>query len=89
LLVSHPKILDAAVIGVEGEGTEVPRAYIVADQKVVSSKEIEEFVQDNLASYKWLRGGVIFVDTIPKSPSGKILRKDLREMASKEGRARL
>jgi 4-coumarate--CoA ligase len=42
-------------------------------------------VKRSVASHKWLRGGVVFVDAIPKSASGKILRKDLREMARREG----
>ncbi|KAJ9649292.1 hypothetical protein H2199_000067 [Coniosporium tulheliwenetii] len=89
LLLSHPLILDAAVIGVEAEGTEVPRAYVVADRQKMPPEKIEAFVADNVADYKRLRGGVVYLDAIPKSPSGKILRKDLREMARREGRARL
>ncbi|KAI1425494.1 acetyl-CoA synthetase-like protein [Xylaria sp. FL1777] len=85
VLLSHPKILDAAVIGVPGEGTEVPRAYVVANQKEISGKEIVEwFSKQGLSGYKNLRGGVVFLDVIPKSPSGKILRKNLTEMAKKE-----
>ncbi|KAI3332367.1 acetyl-CoA synthetase-like protein [Xylariaceae sp. AK1471] len=88
VLLSHPKILDAAVIGVSGEGTEVPRAYVVANQKEISGKEIVEwFSKQGLSRYKYLRGGVVFLDAIPKSPSGKILRKNLREMAKKETQA--
>ncbi|KAI0018504.1 acetyl-CoA synthetase-like protein [Xylariomycetidae sp. FL0641] len=85
VLLSNPKILDAAVIGVPGEGTEVPRAYVVANPKQISGKEIAEwFSKQGLARYKQLRGGVVFLDAIPKSPSGKILRKELRDMAKKE-----
>ncbi|KAI0406811.1 acetyl-CoA synthetase-like protein [Xylaria palmicola] len=85
VLLSHPKILDAAVIGVQGEGTEVPRAYVVADRKAISAEEIVEwFGRQGLAQYKSLRGGVVFLDAIPKSPSGKILRKDLRDLAKRE-----
>ncbi|KAI1753916.1 acetyl-CoA synthetase-like protein [Xylaria castorea] len=85
VLLSHPKILDAAVIGVPGEGTELPRAYVVANQKEISGKEIAEwFSKQGLARYKSLRGGVVFLDAIPKSPSGKILRKILRDMAKRE-----
>ncbi|KAH8650124.1 hypothetical protein BX600DRAFT_483980 [Xylariales sp. PMI_506] len=84
VLVSHPKILDAAVIGVPGEGTELPRAYVVADPKQISAEEIKSFVASQVARYKQLRGGVIFLPAIPKSPSGKILRKDLRTLAKKE-----
>ncbi|KAJ7770220.1 hypothetical protein DFH07DRAFT_1004431 [Mycena maculata] len=84
LLISHPKILDAEVIGVydEQECTEVPRAYVVPDKAVISAKDIQAFVKSRLANYKQLRGGVEFVAAIPKSPSGKILRKDLRVMAT-------
>lgn len=95
LLLSHPSILDAAVIGVQddegkqGAGTEVPRAYVVADRTAISEEEIEAFVKEKLASHKWLRGGVVFVDTVPKSPSGKILRKELRERVKRERGARL
>ncbi|KAK1625529.1 AMP-binding enzyme [Colletotrichum phormii] len=89
LLVTHPKIQDAAVIGVDGEGTELPRAYVVADKKQISSEEIQKWVADQVASYKKLRGGVIFIDAIPKSPSGKILRKDLRALVKREAGAKL
>jgi 4-coumarate--CoA ligase len=83
-LLSHPDILDVAVIGVEWEGTEAPRAYVVADQSKVSEEQIKAFVKEHMATYKQLRGGVVFIDVIPKSPSGKILRKDLRAMAKAE-----
>lgn len=91
LLLSHPDILDAAVIGVETEdGTnEVPRAYVVADQKKISGEQIAEFVKKNVSGHKQLRGGVVFLDAIPKSPSGKILRKDLRVLAKREKGAKL
>jgi 4-coumarate--CoA ligase len=91
LLLSHPDILDAAVIGVETEDgyDEVPRAYVVADQKKISGQQIAEFVKGNVASHKQLRGGVVFLDAIPKSPSGKILRKDLRVLAKREKGAKL
>lgn len=93
LLISHPKINDAAVIGIQddSQATEVPRAYVVTKPDAqVTSSEIADFVKQNLASHKQLRGGVIFVDEIPKSPSGKILRREIRESAKKEGlKARL
>lgn len=88
LLLTHPKILDAAVIGVEIPGTEAPRAYVVTGGDI-SEQEIKDFVKKHASSHKQLRGGVVFMDAIPKSPSGKILRKDLRELAKKEPRAKL
>jgi 4-coumarate--CoA ligase len=91
LLLSHDDILDAAVIGVDADnGTnEVPRAYVVADANKISGQQIIEFVKNNVASHKQLRGGVVFLDAIPKSPAGKILRKDLRVLAKREQGAKL
>lgn len=94
LLLSHDQILDAAVIGVldpSGSGNELPRAYVVADAKKIGAEQIKEFVKQNLAQHKQLRGGCIFLDVIPKSPSGKILRRELRDLAKREatGNAKL
>lgn len=69
---------------VEDGYNEAPRAYVVADQKKISAEQIKKYVADNAASHKQLRGGVVFLDAIPKSPSGKILRKDLRELVKRE-----
>ena len=92
MLISHEKVVDAAVIGVWDERlqTEVPRAYVVAKRgDVPSAEEIKGFIKDNMATHKQLRGGVVFPDEIPKSASGKILRKTLRELAKEEIKARL
>lgn len=88
-LLAHDKILDAAVIGIpapDGSGNELPRAYVVADKTKISEDEIKDYVKGALASHKQLRGGVIYLDAIPKSPSGKILRRELRDIAKKEAR---
>jgi 4-coumarate--CoA ligase len=84
LLLSHPLIDDAAVIGVPGENTEVPRAYVVADREKISEEDIKNLVKGRLADYKQLRGGVFYLNSIPRNTVGKILRKDLRELAKKE-----
>ncbi|KAF2005209.1 4-coumarate-CoA ligase-like protein [Amniculicola lignicola CBS 123094] len=85
LLLSHPLILDAAVIGIDtDDGTnEVPRAYVVADRKKIRAEEIVAWVKGKVAGHKQLRGGVVFLDIVPKSPAGKILRKDLRALAKR------
>jgi 4-coumarate--CoA ligase len=89
LLLSNPKIKDAAVIGVQSEGTEVPRAYVVADKSTITEKDVLDWIKGQVADYKRLRGGVVFVEAIPTSPSGKILRKDLRALAARERQAKL
>ena len=90
LLVDHPLVDDAAVIGVydEGQHTELPRAYIVLKKGVEKSdataKQIADWLHQKVAYHKRLRGGIRFVDEIPKSASGKILRRIFKEEAKKE-----
>ncbi|CRK19394.1 hypothetical protein BN1708_012629 [Verticillium longisporum] len=87
LLLSNLLILDAAVIGVAvptEERNEVPRAYIVADANKISEGEVKAFFKRDLASYKQLRGGVSYVKAILKSPTGKILRRELRELFERQ-----
>lgn len=85
------------MIGVSGggekageEGTEMPRAYIVVKPgSQLGEKHVQSYMKERLAGYKQLVGGVRFVDSIPKNASGKILKKDLKEIAKKEMNARL
>ncbi|KAI9782473.1 MAG: hypothetical protein M1839_004959 [Geoglossum umbratile] len=90
LLASHPKVTDVAVIGVEdhARATEVPRAYIVLTKGVpkndATEKELTGWLAARVAGHKQLRGGVRWVDEVPKSVSGKILRRVLKEVAKKE-----
>ncbi|XP_028399981.1 4-coumarate--CoA ligase-like [Dendronephthya gigantea] len=77
-LIAHPKIQDAAVIGIPDEKCgELPKAFVVA--KDVSEEEVYGHMEKNLAPYKKLRGGIEYIDEIPKSASGKILRRVLKE----------
>ncbi|KAF9785766.1 AMP binding protein [Thelephora terrestris] len=91
VLLNHPDVADAGVVGVEVDGLELPRAYVVlkkptkdvAAQRLVA-KEIQEWVNPRVGKPKQLRGGVAIILEIPKSPAGKILRRVLKERAAKE-----
>ena len=77
VLMSHPEIADSTVIPVENdEAGEVPRAYVVlAEGSSMSEADIQEYVATKVAPHKKLRGGVVFTEAIPKTASGKILRR--------------
>lgn len=87
ILLTHPKIKDAAVIGLPNEASgELPLAFVVKQEGVdVTEKEIQDFVATNVSNSKRLRGGVRFLEEIPKNASGKILRRVLRELVVKNG----
>ncbi|XP_067635646.1 uncharacterized protein pdgy [Eurosta solidaginis] len=84
ILRDHPKILEAAVIPKpDNFAGELPRAIVVLrDGMQATEEEIYDYVADRVAEYKKLDGGIIFLKEVPKSPTGKILRKELREKYS-------
>ncbi|CAK7202762.1 hypothetical protein SEUCBS139899_005489 [Sporothrix eucalyptigena] len=87
VLIERPDVVDAAVIGVQVNGEERPRAYIVrVPGTSPTGEEIANWMAARVAPYKRLAGGVVFIDNIPKNPSGKILRKILRDQAANEER---
>ncbi|EZF27288.1 hypothetical protein H112_00711 [Trichophyton rubrum D6] len=85
VLLEHPSVADAAVIGITRDGEEYPRAYItLKDGAKAAAKAIIDYMKQNVAPTKRITGGVVFVKDIPKNPSGKVLRKVLRERAAQE-----
>lgn len=69
ILLDHPAVTDAAVIGVTIDGEEYPRAYIQKTSGTnATEKDIAEWMAGKVTRYKQLKGGVVFVDAIPKNP---------------------
>ncbi|XP_075665659.1 4-coumarate--CoA ligase 2-like [Castanea sativa] len=80
ILLTHPNVSDVAVVPMKDESAgEVPVAFVVRPNgSQVTEDEIKQFVSKQVVFYKRINR-VFFIDAIPKSPSGKILRKNLRE----------
>lgn len=82
ILREHPDVLDAVVIGIKHPKCgEVPKAFVVrrSDSKT-TEEDIQEFVAKQVIKYKHLTGGVQFVEQIPKTATGKILRREVRKI---------
>ena len=80
LLLEHPNVSDVAVVGKpDEEAGELPKAYVVAKDSSLTAADVMSFVAERVAGFKKIRE-VEFIDEIPKSPSGKILRRVLSDM---------
>jgi acyl-CoA synthetase (AMP-forming)/AMP-acid ligase II len=91
LLCSSGDVADAGVVATydKSEATEWPRAFVVPANGGMAGKsekdlhelaqKVKKLVEEHTAKYKWLKGGIVFVDAIPKSPSGKILRRVMKD----------
>lgn len=85
ILRAHPSVEEAAVVGVDHPILgEAPRAFVVLKPSANSIKKekLQEYVASQVSDHKKLMGGVFFVDDIPKNPSGKILRRELKKLYS-------
>lgn len=82
ILREHPAILDAVVVGIPNATYgEVPRAFIVRRPDAnLTENDVKAFVSKQVAKHKQLTGGVQFIETIPKTATGKILRKDVKKL---------
>jgi acyl-CoA synthetase (AMP-forming)/AMP-acid ligase II len=78
VLMTHPKVADAAVVGVaDEEAGELPKAFVVAKEPATAA-ELTEFVAARVAPYKKIRR-LEFIDRIPRTPVGKVERRALRD----------
>ena len=92
VLMGNDMVDDVAVIGIYDEkiASEVPMAFVVGGKGVKGTKEdgesVVKWLSEKVASHKRLRGGVRFIDTVPKSASGKILRRVLKDLLKEEAK---
>lgn len=83
----HPAVSDAAVVGIEDDmAGERPLAFVITSNQDMTAQEykellldLEQHVQDQLDESHWLRQRVCFVEDLPKSQAGKVLKKKLRD----------
>lgn len=88
ILVSHPSVHEAGVAARwdESQATELPVGYVTLTEeaqgranKKALAQEIQHHVDSRVSGYKRLRGGLVFLETMPKTSSGKVLRRLLSE----------
>lgn len=84
LLLTHPNIADVAVIGIEDDlSGELPRAYVVLKKdehaQKINEEDVKDWVRERVAPFKRMEGGVVFIEQVPKSASGKLLRRILKD----------
>jgi len=82
VLIKMDGVADIAVVGIPDEKAgELPKAYIVRNAgSKISAEDVAEYLKPKVAEFKQLKGGIKFIDAIPKSAAGKILRKDLKNL---------
>lgn len=84
LIRRHPGVNDVAVVGVPDERSgELPRAYVVRKNRNVEEQSIIDYVAERVAPHKKLGAGVMFVETLPKNQTGKVLRRELKAQVFK------
>lgn len=89
MLREHPAVADVAVIGVRDESAgERAKAFVVRSQSGKDDHEeddlmdmLDDYVQERLDETHWLHDRIVFVEALPKSASGKVLKRELRALA--------
>ncbi|KAL2851053.1 hypothetical protein BJY01DRAFT_261087 [Aspergillus pseudoustus] len=84
-LLTHTDVADAAVVGAKVNGGEYPRAFVVRKEGIVTESELFDMIKAQFAPHKWLTGGVYFIEKIPRTGSGKIMRRYLPVIKANNG----
>lgn len=72
----------ASVVGIQHDGSDLPAAVVIkTPNSTITAQDISDVVAQELADYKRLRGGVFFVDELPMTASGKIVKRKVRDIA--------
>ena len=81
LISGHPEVVEATAIGVDDKdfGARLRAFVVTTEGATVSEDDIKAYVRDHLARYKVPRE-VVFLDELPRNPTGKILKRALRDM---------
>ncbi|OAG35043.1 hypothetical protein AYO21_10775 [Fonsecaea monophora] len=80
VLLTHQGIADAAVVGEKRRDGEYPKAFVVRTPgSTVTAKEVQDYIEARLSKHKWLTAGVHFIEVIPRTPSGKVMRRLLQK----------
>jgi long-chain acyl-CoA synthetase len=79
VLYEHPAVLEAAVVGVPDDamGEEVGAAVVLKEGQDTDPRDIQAFVKERVAAYKYPRR-IWFLDALPKGPTGKILKREIK-----------
>jgi fatty-acyl-CoA synthase len=86
VIQNHPAVQEVAVIGVPSEkwGEEIKAVIVLKEGQKVGADEIIKFCEDKLAGFKKPKS-IEFIEKLPRNPTGKILRRELKERFSKQG----
>jgi 4-coumarate--CoA ligase len=58
---------------------EYPKAFVVRKHQDVTARELQDFIEQRLSRHKWLTGGVAFIDVVPRTSTGKVIRRALQQ----------
>ncbi|KAH7127789.1 hypothetical protein B0J13DRAFT_645805 [Dactylonectria estremocensis] len=83
-LLSHPGVLEAAVVGADIGDRECPRAFVVRKNLDVTAESLNDLVKSKLAQHKWLTGGIYFLDKLPRTGIGKVRKRALPDPTQRQ-----